>query len=71
MIYELKRVNRDGKFVIKLKCPRCEVYGEIDDDQYHGRISIQCTDECGFHETINFLSVNQWIQGKWIQNEHE
>ncbi len=35
-----------------LVCPRCQKSGLIDEDQYFGRVSIQC--DCGFHETINF-----------------
>lgn len=48
----IKTVIRDGKPLKKFQCRDCNVWGEIDDDQYNGRVSIQC--ECGFHETINF-----------------
>lgn len=30
-------------------CPGCGVEEILDDDQYHGRVSIQC--DCGYHET--------------------
>lgn len=51
---EAKRVIlvwQDGKPIKKFHCPGCKVWGEIDNDQLHGRVSIQC--DCGFHETIN------------------
>ncbi len=51
----IKRVKRDGKAVIKFQCPGCGGWGMIDDDQYHGRISIDCTN-CKFHKTINIAA---------------
>jgi hypothetical protein len=33
----------------------CRRVGLIDEDQYFGRVSIQC--QCGFHETINFSRI--------------
>ncbi len=38
-----------------LGCPVCHRTGLIDEDQYFGRVSIQC--ECGFHETINLSRI--------------
>jgi hypothetical protein len=33
-------------------CPQCKGRGEIDDDQYHGRVSILCQGTgCTYHET--------------------
>lgn len=49
--YKIKIVKRDGILIKKFQCPLCEVFGEIDNDQFHGRISILC--DCGFHETID------------------
>lgn len=47
-----------GEFKVRMmgariffECPGCEVWYEVDDDQYNGRVSILC--KCGFHETIN------------------
>lgn len=34
------------------RCPGCGRTGEIDEDQFHECVSIQC--ECGWHETINW-----------------
>lgn len=31
------------------RCPGCGLVGEIDEDQFHGRVSIVCP--CGYHET--------------------
>lgn len=56
--------------VWKLRCPACGVWGEIDDDQLHGRVSVDHTDyvrhrsedppegfRCTFHETHDFHSM--------------
>ena len=50
--YKLKRVIRDGKKIWTLECPKCKIFGSIDDDQFNGRISTLCN--CGFHKTVNF-----------------
>jgi hypothetical protein len=50
--YEIKRVQRDGKTVVKLKCPNCGVWGVIDEDQFWGKVSIICP-ECSLHETVS------------------
>ena len=52
---KVKEVILDDHFVRKIFCPGCGVWGIIDDDQFHGRVSILC--ECGFHETINFAEL--------------
>ncbi len=57
MVYELKKVVLDGEPAIKLCCPKCGQWGYIDDEQYHGRISIQC-ENCSFHETIDLSKAN-------------
>jgi hypothetical protein len=42
--------------VVKLRCPACGVFADMDSDQYHGRVSVEC--ECGgFHETHNFAQL--------------
>jgi Zn ribbon nucleic-acid-binding protein len=38
-----------------LQCPQCQSLGVIDDDQYHGRVSVLC--ECGYHETKDWSTV--------------
>lgn len=54
--YEMKRTVLDGNKEWKMKCPGCEAWGFIDDDQYHGRVSIDCL-ECDYHETVNLAVV--------------
>ena len=54
-IVKIKEVMLDGHLVRKVCCPECGVWGIIDDDQFHGRVSILC--ECGFHETINLAEL--------------
>ncbi len=48
---DIKTVISDGEETRKLQCPGCGQWGYIDDDQYRGKVSIEC--ECGFHKTIN------------------
>ena len=34
------------------RCPQCKHSGFIDEDQFHGRVSIVCpTPDCTYHET--------------------
>ena len=54
--YEIRRVILDGNPEIQLNCPGCGQWGFIDDDQYNGRVSIDCPD-CEFHETHNLKSM--------------
>ena len=35
------------------RCPSCSKVGDIDDDQFRGRVSIVCGN-CGYHETVNW-----------------
>lgn len=55
---KLKQVKIDGQLTWKLKCPQCGVWGELDDDQYHGRISVY-HEGCSFHETVNFSAIEK------------
>lgn len=52
----LRSVRRDGAVVWLLRCPVCKSWGEIDEDQFHGRVSVDHTDDpgCTFHETHNY-----------------
>lgn len=47
--------TRDGVKTIQLQCPQCETWGEIDEEQFHGRVSVVCvTPGCKYHETHDF-----------------
>ncbi len=35
------------------RCPSCKGVGDIDDDQFHGRVSILC-EACVYHETTDW-----------------
>ena len=49
---DLNLVSLDGVLTWKARCPKCHNWGYIDDDQLHGRVSMQCGNEgCDFHET--------------------
>ena len=53
----------DGEEVTQLQCPGCGRWGQIDDDQLHGRISVDHTDPtvpCTFHETRNWAETAAW-----------
>jgi hypothetical protein len=40
--------------VLQYRCPGCQTWGDIDDDQYHGRTAIVCPmPGCGFHVLRN------------------
>ena len=58
----VKEVIRDGIKIKKFRCLKCSIWGQIDDEQFNGKVSILC--DCGFHETIN---LNEVINE---QNEH-
>lgn len=41
------------------RCPSCKQTGEIDEDQFHGRVSIQCPNpSCPYHETKDWSKVS-------------
>ncbi|MEK7766790.1 MAG: hypothetical protein AAB368_11175 [bacterium] len=54
--FEVRRVTRDSDAVVKLRCPSCRVWADLDADQWNGRVSVEC--ECGrFHETHDFSAM--------------
>jgi hypothetical protein len=59
-MYEFRKVLLDGKENYKLKCPKCGIWGYLDDDQINGRVSILC--DCGFHETINCQAILTFLK---------
>jgi hypothetical protein len=46
-------------FIIQLRCPGCGKWGDLDDDQLHGRVSTH-HEECGFHETRDWSEEAEW-----------
>lgn len=51
----LRVVRRDGEPQWMLQCPDCEQWADLDDDQFHGRVSVDHTDTgCSYHETHDF-----------------
>jgi hypothetical protein len=66
--FTVRHVARDSHIfnVIKLRCPGCGIYADVDDDQWRGRVSVECaTPGCTFHETHNFalLEAQAWTDG--------
>lgn len=49
----LRSVRRDEGIVWQFRCPECHHWGDIDDDQMHGRVSIDHSEACGFHRTLD------------------
>lgn len=60
--------RRDGEAVWQFCCPGCHLHADIDDDQLHGRVSIDCPD-CPYHETLSETPVV--IAGPMARAEEE
>lgn len=57
----------EGEVIYKFRCSGCKGIGAIDDDQIHGRVSIQC--ECGYHETVDWYEkfrMDKKPEGPWF-----
>lgn len=55
---DVRRVSLDGVLTYKARCPLCGTWGYIDDDQFHGRVSMECGEKgCTFHETHDLSAV--------------
>ncbi len=50
---EVRITKRDGKPIAKLCCPECGLVATLDNDQFHGLTSTQCT-RCPFHDTVQW-----------------
>lgn len=56
------KMKHGDNTVVQFKCPGCGNWGDLDDDQFNGRVSIfDDRKECGFHETINVAKVGREI----------
>lgn len=54
----VRSVRRDGEIQWVFRCPVCTIWGDIDRDQFEGRVSIDHTDTgCTFHETVDCYSA--------------
>ena len=54
----IRKVKIDGKDVFWLQCPQCKIWQILDDDQYYGRVSVECSIRgCDFHETHDLSKV--------------
>jgi hypothetical protein len=64
---EVQRVTVDGDPTLILVCPGCGEKGYLDDDQAHGRVSVDhAADGCpgGYHETHDFWAAAEhagWV----------
>lgn len=66
---QLRAGWRDGGRIWKLRCPQCGHWGDIDDDQLHGHISLDHTNcgityepsecSCTWHETHDYTTVER------------
>lgn len=58
----LRPIVLDGEPAWRLQCPGCGHWAYIDEDQLHGRVSIDHTDtDCTFHETRDWYSTALWV----------
>lgn len=54
----LRGVLRDGEMIVLGRCPGCGEWGELDDDQFHGRVSThhdEAEGGCGYHDTVDWF----------------
>lgn len=49
-------INATNEEYASFICPKCNLYGIIDKEQYKGKISVQCP-KCDFHRTIDFRKI--------------
>ena len=57
---DIKLVSLDGVLTHKFRCPNCRQWAYLDDDQFFGRVSLQCASEgCDFHKTIDLSTVRE------------
>jgi len=57
----VREVLVDGVPTFVGECPNCGEEQELDDDQFHGQVSSQCS-FCEWHETVDwspFLEENE------------
>ena len=47
-----RAIRRDALLVRQAQCPGCGIWADVDEDQWSGRVSLDCT-ECDYHETHN------------------
>lgn len=60
----LRPVVLDGVRVAELRCPMCGEWAYLDEDQFHGRVSVDHTDAgCSYHETHDFAAALQEEEG--------
>lgn len=66
----IRVVTRDGKPQWQLRCPGCDEWADIDDDQFYGRVSVEhsagsddqghaSSSGCGYHDTIDWSTTLQ------------
>jgi len=56
MMPELIYITLDGVPTPKAQCPKCGIWGYLDEDQFYGRVSIKCGagNNCTYHRTNDF-----------------
>jgi hypothetical protein len=62
----LRTVRRDDAMIWQFRCPECHHWGDIDDDQLHGRVSLDHTNcehkaddrcPCTFHQAHDLYAM--------------
>ena len=52
-----ERVGASEESYPLFRCPKCKCIGIVDWEQFRGVVSIECYNNCGYHETIDWLNV--------------
>lgn len=52
----ITEVKRDGELLYQAKCPECNTWADLDDDQLTGQVSSECQACPLFHATVNWLA---------------
>lgn len=69
--YRIDRTTLDGVDTLILRCPGCDIWQYLDDDQAHGWVLVQCnTPECGFHESEDFWILRHESERQWGAGHH-
>ena len=50
-------ITRDTNPVRQAQCPGCGIWADVDDDQWSGRVSMDCA-ECDYHETHDLRELS-------------
>lgn len=69
--YRIDKTTLDGVETLVLRCPGCDTWQYLDDDQALGRVSTECAEGgCGFHEAEDFWALRRHAETRWGPDYH-